>query len=123
MYECGLMITSCKGEDKHQSIVESETSHRLCTVEGALAVIELLIGLQQTTRCSMDVLYNKLIAAIRQEINSRISIARIKMSQQRAVGTSLQVVVDSELKQQLFLVNLTGECEGRERRKQGDGII
>ena len=45
------------------------------------------------------------------------------MSQQRAVGTSLQVVVDSELKQQFFLVNLTGEGEGRERRKQGDGII
>ncbi len=78
MDEESFQSAASKGEDEHQGVVQSEAAHVVVAVQGASAVAEVLVGLQQTASGSVDVLDDVLVASVVKFINDGISVSRVK---------------------------------------------
>lgn len=80
MDEQRLLAASGKGEDEHQSIVESESPHVEIAIQRTCAVFKIITRLQQATLSPIDILYDELVFASRKAVNNGFSVPRIKLS-------------------------------------------
>ena len=103
--EESLQSAAGKGEDEHQGVVQSEATHVVVAVQGASAVAEVLVGLQQTAAGPVDVLDDILVSAIVEFIDDGVSISCIKGSDAFAffLWVGAQGIVNRELKKKFTL--------------------
>ena len=80
MNEQRLPEAASKGEDEHEGVVESETTHVVIAIEGATTVGKVFIRAQQTAVIASQVFDEKLISTIRESIDKRVSIPCIEIS-------------------------------------------
>lgn len=76
--EESLQSAAGKGEDEHQGVVQSEATHVVVAVQGASAVAEVLVGLQQAAAGPVDVLDDILVASVVESIHDGISVSRVE---------------------------------------------
>ena len=76
--EC-LSVASGKGKYQHEGVVQSEASHVVVSVQGASAVVKVLVCLQQATVGIVDIFNNILIASVLQLVHDGVSVAGIEI--------------------------------------------
>ena len=69
-----------KGEDVHEGVVKSETTHVVSAIECATTVGKVFIRAQQTAVVTSQVFDEKLISTIRESVDKRVSIPCIEIS-------------------------------------------
>ena len=116
MNEQSLPMAASEGEYEHQGVVKPEASHVVVAVEGASAVVEVLVGLQHAAVGIVDVFYYILVASVLQFVHDGVSVAGIE-----AVNPCLplpyrrQFVVDGQMEKKIFAFLCRFEwCEGRQ---------
>ena len=120
--EHGLAVTACKGEDEHQRIVQSERAHGPVTVEGTLALRELLVGDEQTAVAVPDVADGILVASVGQLIDHGVTVASVKCPDQGLLLGRLQTVVNGQL-EEVVIVFIIGSLERGERGQQPHAVL
>ena len=111
MDEKGFLEASRKGEDKHQGIVEAEAAHVVVAIQGATAVAEVLVGLQQAAAGPVDVLDDILVASVVESIHDGISVSRVESPDSLALilGVGFEGIIYKQAKKKMTLQSVDSE--------------
>ena len=116
MYEQRLSDASCKGEDEHEGVVQSELSHVEVSVQGASAVCELLVRLQQAAFLSVDVFYDVLVGSVLEAVHHGVSVSGVELANAfSSLPAWLEGVVHVESEKNTIVFLLFADGEWRER--------
>ena len=109
--EESLQSAASKGEYEHQGVVQSEAAHVVIAVQGASAVAEVLVGLQQTAAGSVDVLDDVLVASVVKFIHDGISVSRVESPDSLALilGIGLEGIIYEQAKKKMTLQSVDSE--------------
>ena len=103
------LLCSCKGKDKHQSIIESEGPHVMISPESTLTIREIFVTFKQTTFVAFNVFDNVLVATVIYSVNNRVAISRVKSPNTLSslLWDWCKTVINSKAEERLFsyLVN------------------
>lgn len=116
-------VLACrKGIDEHECIVQPELLHGACAVEGASTIREVIVGLKQTATASAYVLYDELVAAIRQSVYDGVAIARVELPYQLMLAHWLQLVVYRQCEEQFAAFGVV-YSKRTKRGQQVDAVV
>ena len=72
------VVAGSVGKREHQRIGEAESTHAACTVEGTVAVTEVLVGDEQCTLLLAKVFDDKLVASIVKLVYDGVAVAGVE---------------------------------------------
>jgi len=109
--EESLQSAAGKGEDEHQGVVQSEATHVVVAVQGASAVAEVLVGLQQAAAGPVDVLDDILVASVVESIHDGISVSRVESPDSLALilGIGFEGIIYKQAKKKMTLQSVDSE--------------
>lgn len=109
--EESLQSAAGKGEDEHQGVVQSEATHVVVAVQGASAVAEVLVGLQQAAAGPVDVLDDILVASVVEFIHDGISVSRVESPDSLALilGIGFEGIIYEQAKKKMTLQSVDSE--------------
>ena len=111
VYQQGVEEASPEREYQHDGIVETERPHGRGTVEGTLALAEILVGLQQAAVVAVYILDDILVTAVRKTVDERVAVARVELADEFPLAGNGETIVHMECEQELSAI-ISVVCEG-----------